>query len=24
VDQVELAWLLESDGELFARYHGMS
>ncbi len=24
VDQVELAWLLESEGELFARYRGMS
>jgi riboflavin-specific deaminase-like protein len=24
VDQVELAWLLESAGELFARYRGMS
>jgi riboflavin-specific deaminase-like protein len=24
VDQVELAWLLESKGELFARYRGMS
>jgi riboflavin-specific deaminase-like protein len=24
VDQVELAWLLESDSELFARYRGMS
>jgi riboflavin-specific deaminase-like protein len=24
IDQVELAWLLESEGELFARYHGMS
>jgi riboflavin-specific deaminase-like protein len=24
VDQVELAWLLESDGELFARYRGIS
>ncbi|MDX6605607.1 MAG: hypothetical protein QOD14_147 [Solirubrobacterales bacterium] len=24
VDQVELAWLLESGGELFARYRGMS
>ena len=24
VDQVELAWLLESNGELFARYRGMS
>src|SRR3954452_8698377 len=24
IDLVELAWLLESDGELFARYHGMS
>ena len=24
VDQVELAWLLESHGELFARYRGMS
>ena len=24
IDQVELAWLLESEGELFARYRGMS
>ena len=24
VDRVELAWLLESEGELFARYRGMS
>jgi riboflavin-specific deaminase-like protein len=24
IDQVELAWLLESKGELFARYRGMS
>ncbi len=24
VDEVELAWLLESAGELFARYRGMS
>jgi riboflavin-specific deaminase-like protein len=24
VDQVELTWLLESEGELFARYRGMS
>ena len=24
IDQVELAWLLESNGELFARYRGMS
>src|SRR5918995_663945 len=24
VDQVELAWLLESEGELFARYRGMT
>ena len=24
VDEVELAWLLESEGELFARYRGMS
>jgi riboflavin-specific deaminase-like protein len=24
VDQVELAWLLESEGELFARYRGMA
>jgi riboflavin-specific deaminase-like protein len=24
IDQVELAWLLESEGELFARYHGIS
>jgi riboflavin-specific deaminase-like protein len=24
VDQVELAWLLESEGELYARYRGMS
>jgi riboflavin-specific deaminase-like protein len=24
IDQVELTWLLESDGELFARYRGMS
>jgi riboflavin-specific deaminase-like protein len=24
IDQVELAWLLESKGELFARYHGIS
>ena len=24
IDQVELAWLLESEGELFARYRGMA
>jgi riboflavin-specific deaminase-like protein len=24
IDQVELAWLLESDGELFARYRGIA
>lgn len=24
IDEVELAWLLESEGELFARYRGMS
>jgi riboflavin-specific deaminase-like protein len=24
IDQVEIAWLLESEGELFARYRGMS
>jgi len=24
IDQVELAWLLESEGELFARYRGIS
>jgi riboflavin-specific deaminase-like protein len=24
IDNVELAWLLESDSELFARYHGIS